>query len=168
MAYNQPLKSHTGPIRCLTFSLDGRRIASISSYNDTGGYHATPGWPDSMIQVRDGETGDIVGDSIQVQGVLYSLTLDTHNNALIVVINHCMVYTSSPPSFHYSKVHPSPSVVDNRIQCDESWILICSEFHVRFRLPSHFRLSTYKIHRGKIAYGGFDGSIIIVDCTHLF
>jgi WD40 repeat protein len=154
-AVSEPLKGHTAHISCLAFSPDGHRIASGS-------------W-DNTIRLWDAHTGGIVDEPIQLQHP-YSLTLYTQNDDLFVVVNHHLVYnlSVSPPSLCHATGLLPASVADSQIQYDAPWTLIRSKLHIQFCLPSNFKAKGYEIHQGKIAYGGEDGSVIIVDCTHLF
>jgi len=150
----EPLRGHTGSVDCLAFSPDGRRIASGSF--------------DNTIRLWDGETGDMIGKPIQPKEVPHTLTLYTRNGILFMAVNDDMVYNLStiPPSHQTNELSQAPAT-DHRIQYDPPWTLIQSRFHVRFRLPSNFRIFRHEIHQGKIAYGGWDGSLIIIDCRHL-
>jgi hypothetical protein len=48
-----------------------------------------------------------------------------------------------------------------------TWMIIQSRLHLRFQLPSSFVPCTCNTDHGKIAYGGQDVFVIIIDCTHL-
>jgi hypothetical protein len=140
----------------------------------------------------DVETGDLVGKPIRVQGAPdidvkpiapddpdaephpipgtpLTFTLHSENGILFAVVNNDTVYNLSTTSGqHQTNELPPSLVIDRKIQYDASWTLIHSRFNVRFRLPPNFLMTRHKIHQGKIAYGAMDGSVTIVDCTHLF
>jgi WD40 repeat protein len=149
------LAGHTDWISCLSFSPDGRQIAS-------GSY-------DSTIRLWDAESGAAVGKPIDHKGNIYSLDLHFNNSDLFLTVNHTKVYNVSknPPSSHAPNGQQFTSSSINHISFDHPWTCIQSMTYTQFHLPSSFDLVSHCIHNGKIAYGGSDGSIIIVDCRHL-
>jgi WD40 repeat protein len=155
-AVGEPLKGHTESVSCLAFSPDGRRIAS-------GSY-------DKTIRLWDPHTGGTVGEPILLQSYPSSLFLYTQNHDLFLVINGRIVYNLSmnTPSLHYGGSPPPDPIADTQIEYDTPWIFFRSRFYIRFQPPSNFQMNEYKIHQRKIAYGGWDGSVMIVDGSHLY
>jgi len=50
----------------------------------------------------------------------------------------------------------------------DPWTCIDSSTRTRFSLPSGFKCMEFLArHGGKVAYGGMDGSVIIIDYSHL-
>jgi WD40 repeat protein len=150
----EQLEEHTAWITSLSFSPDGRKVASGST--------------DQTIRVWDAETGSAIGAPIQFDGHPRTVQLYLLNSELLLLVNNSEVYnlSSDPPVLCPPINFPEPEPVMSPITYKEPWTYVKATTITRFRLPSTFSRSTSCIHEGKIAYGGYDGTVIIVDCTH--
>jgi WD40 repeat protein len=154
-AIGEQLGEHTDAIRSLSFSPDGRKVASGSS--------------DRTIRVWDAETGSAIGAPIQCDDSPETVQLHLLNSELLLLVNNKKVYNlaNDPPVLCPPTELPEPEPVMSPITYNAPWTYVKATTVTRFRFPSTFSCCRFSIHGGKIAYGGWDGAVIIVDCTHL-
>jgi WD40 repeat protein len=155
VAMDEQLEEHTGSILSLSFSPDGRKVASGSS--------------DMTVRVWDTETGSAIGAPIQCNDRPHAVQLHLLNSELLLLVNNSNLYnlSSDLPVLCPPIELPEPEPAMSPLEYKAPWTYVKATTITRFRLPSTLSYSEFSIHRGKIAYGGWDGTVIIVDCTHL-
>jgi WD40 repeat protein len=154
-AVGEQPEEHTGAIFAMSFSPDGRKVVS-------GSY-------DMTIRVWDAETGSAIGAPIQCDYYPRTFQLHLLNSELLLLVNDSNIYnlSSEPPVLCPPTKLPEPEAAMSPIEYKVPWTYVKATTVTRFRLPSTFSSRRFSIHESKIAYGGWDGTVIIVDCTHL-
>jgi WD40 repeat protein len=162
---HRPTADTTGITHC-TFSPSGMQFA-------TGSY--------GIVRIWDSRTGMPIGDPLfHLYGIL-SMYYNEWTGPVLLVVRHgpqyWTVYNMSvtPPSLfstHHLPDRPTPS--PSRFQVDQRTNrTFIPTAGISFYLPSSFSSEPsgleppYSSHEGRIAYGGEDGSVILIDCSHL-
>jgi WD40 repeat protein len=155
VAMDKQLEEHISVVLSLSFSPDGQKVVSGSD--------------DKTIRVWDAETGSSIGAPFQCDHRPQTMQLHLLNSELLLLVNNSKVYnlSSDPPILCLPNELPEPETAISPIEYEAPWTYVKGTTITRFRLPSTFSCFTFSIHEGKIAYGGWDGTVIIVDCTHL-
>lgn len=142
----EPLTGHTEPVRFLSFPPDNRTIASGSDAR--------------TVRLWDAGTGILIGTLVEFVDGVWSLNFNT-DSRLLVNEAHVSTASNNPPG-----LLPA-STPDTPLRFEDPWTMVHSKSFIHFRLPSSFQNATRRIHQGKVAYGGQDGSFILVDRTHM-
>jgi WD40 repeat protein len=150
----EQLEEHTRSIISLSLSPDGRKVAS-------GSYDLT-------IRMWDAETGSTIGTPIQCKHFPYRVHLRLLDSELLLLVDNLAYNLSSDPPVLCSPINlPEPEPATSPIRYHPPWTYVRATTITRFCLPSIFSIRKVSIQEGKIAYGALDGTVIIVDCTHL-
>ena len=111
-AVGEQLEEHTHAIESLSFSPDGRKVASGSE--------------DKTIRVWDAETGSTIGAPIQCD--VYPNTVQLHllDSELLLHVNNWEVYnlSSDPPLLCPPINLPEPKPAMSPIMYEESWTYV--------------------------------------------
>jgi WD40 repeat protein len=157
------------PFTCLAFSPSGQQFV-------TGSRNGT-------VWIWDSHTGVPIGSpllhSVRIRSVYYH----EWPGALLLVVHHSEYYddpspdstvwnmSATPPSLFstcHLPVRPAPSPSLFKINDWINWTSIPTA-GISFYLPSSFVFysDVCSLHGGRIAYGGRDGTVIIIDLSHL-
>jgi WD40 repeat protein len=164
-------------IDCCAFSPSGLQLATADA--------------DGTVWIWDSRTGVPIGSPLCHSDWIASMDYRESQGQLLLVATHwddwiLTVWNMSvtPPSRFYDHVsflrdpdtpYIPPTSSHSPIDIDR-WRkrTFISTAGISFYLPSSFRIppprknyTPYSSHEGRIAYGGKDGSVIIIDCSHL-
>lgn len=161
----QTLAGHTSAIECVVFSLDGQYLASGS-------------W-DKTVRIWDVTTGTSIGEPLSHPNIIRSISFHSQHDTLLLAVSHPLSFIStnsatvwnlstSPPSQYPTQGLPTvpQSTESLKVEFADAWTHIPST-GISFCLPSYFICRRFVSHEGKLAYGGKDGSVIIIDYVHL-
>jgi WD40 repeat protein len=155
--------THTARITCCAFSPSGLQLATGSR--------------DGTVCIWDSRTGVPIGRLLSHSNLIRSMSYHEWQGAPFLVVHNwdkdVTVWNMSvtPPSIFSTPNlpvgptrSPSPFQVDH--SSNRTFVPTAS---ISFYLPSSFRFyfNGYSLHEARIAYGGADGSIILIDCSHL-
>jgi WD40 repeat protein len=134
---------------------------------------------DGTVWIWDSRTGEPIGSPLSHADLIRSMYYHEWTGALLLVVKCWSGYLTvwnmsvTPPSLFSTRdlpARPAPSPSWFKVDRPSKHTFIPTA-GISFYLPSSFCMpqfnDPYSSHEGRIAYGGEDGTVILIDCSHL-
>ncbi|PVF93849.1 WD40 repeat-like protein [Serendipita vermifera] len=166
VAVGKPLKGHTETVKCLSFSPDSKMLVSGSASSLPAG---------NTLCFWDPENGSTIRPPLVHGTYIESCYFHSFDGVLFLIVNNSSIYNmSTNPTTRYPSLDelftmPTVPPLPNLLLRDDMWwtYVLTKKHRLRFHIPNNFSPSAFCIHQGTVFYGGFEGSVKIINCSHL-